>query len=68
MVTVVNSAPHPSVVKEVICRKCGATLSYVPQDVMIDMTTDYPGSHNEWPYIKCPLCSNKISVERPVTS
>jgi ribosomal protein S27E len=68
MVTVVNSTPHPSVVKEVICRKCGATLSYVPQDVTVESSADYGGSNDTWSYIKCPPCGNIISVERPVTS
>jgi len=32
-VKVIKKAPHKSVVKEKVCKKCGATLQYVPKDV-----------------------------------
>ena len=46
MVTVVSTVPHPSVVKEVVCRNCGATLSYVPMDIKEEVHTDYGGGRD----------------------
>lgn len=64
MVTVVSTVPHRSVVKEVICRNCGATLNYVPLDIKKDMHTDYTGDKEEFLHIVCPPCGHKIGVKR----
>lgn len=63
MVTVVSTIPHPSVVKETICRNCGATLNYVPNDVKEDYSTDYTGGKDYYKYIQCPPCGNKVHVK-----
>lgn len=62
MVTIVKTEPHPSVVKEVVCRSCGATLSYVPNDVKSRMVSDYGGGRDEYKHIKCPNCSKEVGV------
>ena len=62
MVTVVSTVPHPSVVKEVICRNCGATLNYVPADVQKRTVSDYGGGRDTYEFIKCPPCSHEIYV------
>lgn len=63
MVTVVNPNPHPSVVKEAICRKgCGATLSYVPNDVQNRYVRDYGGGGDTHYWINCP-CGKQIAVK-----
>lgn len=62
MVTVVKTEPHPSVVKEVICRNCGATLQYVPKDVQERKDYDYTGSYDIVNFITCPPCGDKVSV------
>lgn len=64
MVRVVKTEPHPSVVKEVICRNCGATLEYVPADIEEVKHTDYSGSTDMYYYIQCPPCGHKQSVKR----
>lgn len=64
MVTVVSTTPHPSVVKEVICKKCGATLHYVPNDVKSVTYKDYGGGTDTDYYIKCPPCGTKIYVSK----
>jgi DNA-directed RNA polymerase subunit RPC12/RpoP len=59
MVTVVSTVPHPSVVKEVVCRNCGATLSYVPADI----NRDYGGGSDTYYHIVCPPCGHKVTVK-----
>lgn len=64
MVTVVSTNPHPSVVKETICRSCGATLSYVPADIQNKTVSDYTSDKEIIHFIKCPPCGNEIWVKR----
>lgn len=63
MVTVISTVPHPSVVKEVICRNCGSTLNYVPADIQEKIISDYTGCRDTVYFIKCPSCSHEISVK-----
>jgi NTP pyrophosphatase (non-canonical NTP hydrolase) len=46
MVRIVKIEPHPSVVKEAVCRSCGATLEYVPKEVQTRTWMDYGGGNN----------------------
>jgi hypothetical protein len=62
MIRVVDDKPHPSVVKQVLCRKCGCTLEYTPNDVTEAWHTDYTGCKDKANFILCPKCSNHISV------
>ena len=63
MVRIVKLEPHHSVVKEVVCNHCGATLEYTPIDVVSEMITDYTGSSETVKHIKCPNCGNKKYVK-----
>ena len=63
MVTVVSTKPHHSVVKQTICRECGATLEYVPNDVQTHTYKDYGGGSSVDKYIICPNCGKKHIVE-----
>lgn len=65
MVTVVSTNPHPSVIKEAICRNCGATLNYVPKDVQSQYYRDYGGGGDTDYWINCPPCGNKVTVKAP---
>lgn len=62
MVTVVKTEPHPSVVKEAICRNCGATLNYVPADVKSRTYKDYGGGSDTVKSIQCPACKHEVEV------
>lgn len=64
MVTVVSAVPHPSVVKEVVCRNCGATLQYVPKDIQSITTRDYTGCSDTDYFITCPPCGERVHVKR----
>ncbi len=63
MVTVVSTQPHPSVVKEIICRNCGATLNYVPADIQEKIVSDYGGGRDIFYFIKCPPCGHEVTVK-----
>jgi len=63
MVAIVSKEPHKSVVKEVVCPKCGATLSYVPIEVKEDYTSDYLGDKDYYKYIGCPNCTSQVRVK-----
>jgi DNA-directed RNA polymerase subunit RPC12/RpoP len=62
MVKVVSSEPHPSVVKQVVCRNCGTTLEYVPADRKQRQVSDYLGDKETVNYIVCPTCSHEVGV------
>ena len=62
MVRIVKVDPHPTVVKEVVCRNCGATLSYVPQDVASRYVRDYGGGGDTYSHIMCPNCNKQVGV------
>lgn len=66
MVKVVKDGPDPSVVKQVVCGKCGAALEYIPLDVKERSYTDYGGDSDTTYWINCPKCSNHISVGNPI--
>ena len=62
MVTVVSTQPHPSVVKEAICRFCGSTLHYVPKDIKEKIVSDYTGDKERVRYIECPSCNSHVNI------
>ena len=64
MVRVVSTQPHPSVVKETICKNCGAVLEYVPADIQSRRETDYTGGTDLIHFITCPPCGHKITVRQ----
>ena len=64
MVRVVSTQPHPSVVKEIICKHCGSTLEYVQADILSVIYTDYGGGKDTSYFISCPPCGNKVFVNR----
>jgi DNA-directed RNA polymerase subunit RPC12/RpoP len=62
MVKVISTAPHHSVVKEVVCRNCGSTLEYVPKDIKQGIHYDYTGGADYVRYIECPTCTHNVGV------
>ena len=64
MLRVLDPNPHKSVVKEVICRNCGATLEYVPADITQETHHDYGGGSDTYYFIDCPKCNQQVSVKR----
>lgn len=62
MVTVVSTQPHPSVIKEVVCKNCGSTLQYTPVDIKSRVVKDYGGGSDVYRHITCPVCTKDITV------
>lgn len=60
MVGIVDEGPDPSVVKQVVCRGCGAKLEYVPNDVKEQHGRDYSGGPDGCEWIDCPKCSKQV--------
>lgn len=61
-VKVISTKPHYSVVKEIICRNCGATLTYVPRDVKRRIGTDMSGCPDGREWIDCPQCNVTVTI------
>lgn len=62
MVTIVSTQPHRSVIKECVCKNCGATLQYVPADVKEVKSYDYGGGYDINKVIGCPACGSNVYV------
>jgi hypothetical protein len=56
-IKIIKDGPDPSVVKEVVCDNCGATLEYAPIDVRHRDYVDYGGDYDTSYWIDCPKCS-----------
>lgn len=63
MVRIVKTEPDPSVVKQVVCKNCGATLEYTPQDVRERHGKDIGGGPDGDKSIICPNCNDKVVLE-----
>jgi uncharacterized protein with PIN domain len=62
MVRVINSTPDASVVKQKVCRNCGVTLEYTPNDVQTKRSVDYTGHVEFDRFVKCPSCHKEVYV------
>ena len=62
MIKVLNTVPHASVVKEIVCRSCGSLLEYTPFDVEQRKSYDYSGDYDIIKFIKCPTCNREVHV------
>lgn len=65
MVHVVSLTPPPEMLKEVVCRNCGATLQYMPNEVKSQYYRDYGGGGDTEYWIDCPPCGKKVTVKGP---
>ena len=64
-IKVIKDGPDTSVVKQVVCNHCGATLEYTPIDVQQRSYMDYGGDTATSYWINCPKCNNHIPVANP---
>ena len=63
MIKIIDTKPHKSVVKEVVCKNCGSTLEYTPADIERSYSTDYTGGRDYYNFIKCPCCYKEVGVK-----
>ena len=61
-ITIINATPAKEVVKQVVCRNCGVTLEYTPNDVKESRRTDYTGCVDVYKVIGCANCNASITV------
>lgn len=51
------------VVRETLCRHCGAVLEYTPRDVKTGTDRDYTGCVDAYKYIECPTCMSEVVLK-----
>lgn len=57
--------PDKSVVKRIVCKGCGATIEYVPNDVRTLWSgTDYGGGPDGAEGFNCPECGKQVITKR----
>jgi len=62
---IIYKGPHESVVKKVVCKECGATIEYVPNDVeTLWSGKDYDGGPDGATGFKCPQCGKNVILTR----
>lgn len=61
VVKIIDPEPAKTVVKEVICKRCGVKLSYVPNDVSTK-TYSCMGESDSMSYITCAGCKKDVEV------
>lgn len=62
-VKVIREDSDDSVKKQVVCRDCGATLEYVPNDVKSRHGQDYSGGPDGCTWVDCPACGGAAIIE-----
>lgn len=61
-VRVIDPTPHKSVVKEIVCKNCGVTLEYTPNDVKKRNGKDWSGGPDGEEWVDCPNCNKKAII------
>jgi hypothetical protein len=62
MVKIIKKAPHKDVRKQIVCRECGATLEYVPNEVKSYHGTDISGGPDGCAWVNCPSCDKPAII------
>jgi len=58
---IISTKPSKKVEKEAVCKGCGTTVAYVPNDVKSWSGVDMGGSCGGT-YLKCPTCKKDIAL------
>lgn len=61
-IRVVKKEPAPEVLKQCVCRQCGATLEYSPIDVKKYEARDFSGGPDGRTWIVCPECNSDVTL------
>lgn len=54
---------NENTVKRVECRECKSLLEYQPSESKTGSHIDYIGDREDFRYIDCPVCCNKVYVK-----
>ena len=61
-IKIIKKAPAKTVAKRCVCRHCGATLEYTPNDVTYKSYKDLGGGFDKYAEFNCPNCGNFLQV------
>lgn len=61
-IKIISKEPDKSVVKRCVCKNCGATLEYTPNDVEYKTYQDYGGGSDTYAEFLCPNCGKKSQI------
>jgi predicted RNA-binding Zn-ribbon protein involved in translation (DUF1610 family) len=61
-IKIIKKAPNKSVAKKCVCKHCGATLEYTPNDVIYKSYKDYGGGSDTYAEFNCPNCNKFLQV------
>ena len=61
-VKVIKTDPDETVKKRIVCRHCGATLEYVPNDLKSRHGHDYSGGPDGSEWVVCPNCGKEATI------
>lgn len=62
MIRIIDDKPHPTVVRQVVCKNCGVTIEYTPNEIKSKNVSDYGGGSDTYHFLKCPKCDHTIYV------
>jgi len=62
MIRIIDDKPHPTVVKKTICKNCGVTIEYTPDEIKSKIVGDYGGGSDVYHFLQCPKCNHTIYV------
>jgi hypothetical protein len=61
-IRVIAPGPGPAE-KKAVCKDCGATLGYVPNDIKEYNGHDYGGGPDGCQWIDCPECGKRVILK-----
>jgi len=61
-IKIINQEPSREVVKQIVCKNCGVTLEYTPNDIREEKRTDYTGDSDIYKLIDCANCNAVLTV------
>lgn len=61
-IKIISLISDKKVVKQCVCRNCGATLEYTPNDVTYKNFGDYCGGSDRYACFDCPNCHKPIQI------
>ena len=61
-IKIISKEPDKPVVKRCVCKNCGATLEYTPNDVEYKTYQDYGGYSDTYAEFLCPNCGKKLQI------
>lgn len=61
-IKIIKKKPSKKVSKRCVCRHCGATLEYTPNDVIYKAYEDMGGGWDNYAEFTCPNCGKFLQI------